>query len=726
MKWMKTAIVVAVAAGMAVATLYLYHKEKQRDAVDLHKGRVFAFDIDRVEQIEIRNARTHVRCRRQLRDGSRSWRLAAPVDDIAERGTIDVVLAAVAGLTKKATPGAGQGSQAVLGTYGLDKPEAEAAFLVDGERHSLKLGALSVDGAYRYALATGSDGVILVEKAIFDTVNKPLSAFRGKDIIDVKRHTARKLALVGRDGARLELVQSADGWQLTEPMSDCADTFAVGRLIDKLDRLRVAAFVDDSPEEPVAYGLSAPVLEIAVVTSDAPDPITARFGKEFGPENDLLYYTSVSGRDGVFGVKVDAVHDLAGNELNDFRSRDIAQVTPTQVTRIEVTGGQGGVQLARADDGKWYFSPDMSAPADGEAVRKFLVQLNNIEVASFVDDNPTSLAPYGLAVATEIRLGTESGELRKILLTGASGEEGLYARRPGFPSVFTVRSDFAYWTETEFAFLPGKVLRLPKAHVTQVRFESPRRSGTIEKTPEGKWRMTEPIEAACDEVSVDAALSAMCILDAERFIARVAGSDAAELGFAPPSFKLRVTTCTRDVEKETTILLGKRTTEGFVYARVSDHDLVFVLTAWQADELMREPLPRNVGDALASEPVRLAITRGGETTILAATPDGRWAVEGLAAGETDSQKAKLTARTFDYLRALRYAGYAPSDLSAYGLDKPQAVLVGTFADGEVTVRIGGTDSEGQYFALVEGQPSVLVLSAFDVQKFLVTPSDFRR
>jgi len=725
MKQAKTIVLVVVAAVMALVTWQLHETEKRRQETDLARNRLFAFDCNEVRRIEITTSAAHLVCRKLTEDGKSRWHLVEPVEDRADNAAIDSILAELGELEKNIIPGGADAPAPAPAQYGLDKPRATLSFHTGEESHMLKLGTLSIDGTYRYAMADGTDDIVAVQKQIFDLLNRPLGDFRDKDLVDVKRHTAAEVTMAPRKGPVLSLSKRTGRWELNAPVKDLADGLAVGKLIDKLDALRATQFVDDAPADPARYGLDRPVLQVTVSTTEGNEPVTMTFGNGFGEEPEPERYAAVSNRKAVFAVKTEALEDLVRGEPNDFRSRDIAEVTVTRITRVRLLGPASTVELAKTGD-EWNFTAGLAGSADAGAVRKFLTELNDIEVASFVDDAPSDLSAYGLAEPTEIRIAEASGEFRSVLLVGSEGADGLYARRPGFPGVFAVKSDFGAWTENEFAFLPRLVLRLPKLQIAKVRFESPRRRGVIEKDEDGKWRMVEPIDAACDGLSVDAMLQAASNLKADSFVARLAEADPRRFGFDKPSFKLALTTRTKDAEKTTTILLGKRSEQGRTYAQASGEELVFTLSSWVTSDLEREPLPRDIGDLYAGEPLKVSIEYEGATTVLAVSPEGRWAVEGLAPAETDNDKAKATARAFDYLRAVRYEAYAPTGLAPYGLDDPKAVVAGTFADGTVTVRIGATNHEGQYYALVEGRPSVVLLAPFDVRKFLVMRGDFRK
>ena len=74
--------------------------------------------------------------------------------------------------------------------------------------------------------------------------------------------------------------------------------------------------------------------------------------------------------------------------------------------------------------------------ADGESLNNLVNPLRNLTIADFVDDNPSSLAPYGLDKPARIYLVTNNSSMD--LLVGNRIDDKYYAKLAGAPGVFTL------------------------------------------------------------------------------------------------------------------------------------------------------------------------------------------------------------------------------------------------------------------------------------------------
>jgi hypothetical protein len=74
---------------------------------------------------------------------------------------------------------------------------------------------------------------------------------------------------------------------------------------------------------------------------------------------------------------------------------------------------------------------------DGESLDKLVTPLKNLFIETFVEDTPSSLAPYGLDKPVRLYLETIEGESLDLLIGNPAGG-GHYAKLAGSPGVFTI------------------------------------------------------------------------------------------------------------------------------------------------------------------------------------------------------------------------------------------------------------------------------------------------
>jgi hypothetical protein len=243
-----------------------------------------------------------------------------------------------------------------------------------------------------------------------------------------------------------------------------------------------------------------------------------------------------------------------------------------------------------------------------------------------------------------------------------------------------------------------------------------------------------------DSDAVLASLSGVAPLKAIRTLTDI--TDISEYGLDEPQNTI---TLVSSDGSETTITIGdenENTADNYVMLN-DDSSTVYTADSTILDDLSDNlydyALSDDLPDLLNNDITGLSVT-GSSNDYELQEVSGSWLVQtddGAEDGDADAISSLLSP-----LSALSYVDYLEhncTDLSAYGLDDPQAILTITYQVSEssaedeteaetetekgsgtrtLTFTIGSTDSIGNYYVQMEGSAQVHTLSSTTVESFL--------
>jgi len=293
-----------------------------------------------------------------------------------------------------------------------------------------------------------------------DRLDKPISDFRDKTVLNVERGDVARISLVGRE--RIELARTDGGWGITEPVSTAANGAKVDGLLDRAFHLVADQFVDDNPRNLRQYGLEAGeerlVLRIwtkppqastqpasgtgQAATEPASQPAgpAKTYGLALGAKTEQTRYAKLLDSPSVFLVRAELLDDLQVS-LDDLRDKQVMPVVVEQVVRLDLNLPAGKAELAR-QDGAWRMTSPYKGDANGEAVDKMLSDLNNLQAETIRDDADV-LARFGLETPAGTITVHQAGKSDKqVLLIGAASPSGemTFLKRASANSVAVVKT----------------------------------------------------------------------------------------------------------------------------------------------------------------------------------------------------------------------------------------------------------------------------------------------
>jgi hypothetical protein len=299
----------------------------------------------------------------------------------------------------------------------------------------------------------------------------------------------------------------------------------------------------------------------------------------------------------------------------------VFSVETGKITEIDVHPPAGGaVTTLRKNGTDWQIVSPVTAPADQGAASSLASTLETLEVQKTLDDNPASVAPYGLEPARfSVTFKTEGSSTPHTLHVGNKTPTGadLYARVEGQPKLFLISGYLEdSLNRSTFDLRDKTVLKFDRDAVDSVTLAVKDGKPVALARKGADWHLTSPADVRADSAPVDALLGRLA---GEQMKAVVAGEGG------PVSDK-DLKTYGLDSPQETVILgagsnraslaIGAKKDDSTVYARDLSRPLVFTVDAGILTDLKKAPSDFRLKDIFqfkSFDALSLTITSGGTT-----------------------------------------------------------------------------------------------------------------
>lgn len=243
------------------------------------------------------------------------------------------------------------------------------------------------------------------------------------------------------DRPRIDVVRAQEGWQLTQPLSAKGDDKVIEKFLNNVVTARKDAvlFEQADPAKLAEMGFGEHELEMGLTAGGAETVVV--FGEK-GPTHNIAY-VMFKGRPEVYRVHSD-LRKEAGKEVHALRDKTILDFDPVKMRRLEIARRGMPRVVIEQDKGKWNMIEPMQGRASMAKVLELLYAIRNGEIKAFVDENPATLAPYGLSSPLlQVSVLQEQKELPYILTVGDKdrARRGYFARNNLVKKVFDVEED---------------------------------------------------------------------------------------------------------------------------------------------------------------------------------------------------------------------------------------------------------------------------------------------
>ncbi len=278
--------------------------------------------------------------------------------------------------------------------------------------------------------------IVLYERKMPSTAERQR---KGELYWDLPEDRLTQLTLT-REGETLEFQRSGDGpWRIVKPAPYPADAFAVGGLASELADLKRAG--SDSGEVKLeAFGLEKPVATATLAWTEPDDAEKKTRTVEFGgavPGTDMIA-ARVAGQTRVLFVP-SSVLTAVRRPADEYRSKELFEGPSADVSRLEISRGQGSLALARRE-GIWWISQPIADLADASAADRLVSELTALRARDFIHSNEDLAALSLNPPLYRVSMTGAKGVVTSVDF-GATRSDGdtVYARRDG--QVLTIDRD---------------------------------------------------------------------------------------------------------------------------------------------------------------------------------------------------------------------------------------------------------------------------------------------
>ncbi|HEX8295002.1 MAG TPA: DUF4340 domain-containing protein [Chthoniobacteraceae bacterium] len=544
MKLRNTLLLLLIAGALfAFIRFYESHQATTQEAQE-RAGKIVTLDREKVDAISIKNPDAKIELRK---DAEGIWRVEEPVKDRADSTLINQLFTAVESLRSDARIGDEKSGpdKEQLKEIGLANPEIKLHLVSKERTAGLLFGKDAAVEGKVYVKTEDSPSAFVIGKDLKDQISKKADDFRDRKLTDLSPGQVNRVALKTAAG-EIELQKKDQHWFVTKPLSARGDDSKINDLISQAATARIDSFVGDQGNL-ASYGLQEPRGSVSLFVEGVEKPAVLQLGGNPKDEKDKeKTYASLSTRDSVV-LLPKSIETLLETKPNDLRDRNFVRVEADIVDRVGIEG-KSGAKILLARSGESWVRKDGSKDVaiNVNAARRVLDELRSQQIASFVADVATDLAPYGLSepqviltlssYASENTAETKAGEKPIVTIHFGKVENGVvYAKIAEEPFVVTVPQavleplllDPVQWQPLEIYNEQAEEI----TSLELVREGQPALSFDREK---GKpWKLAKG-DGAVNQTNIESLVNTLATLRAVRWI----GARSPEHGLEKPGTKV--------------------------------------------------------------------------------------------------------------------------------------------------------------------------------------------
>jgi hypothetical protein len=520
--------------------------------------------------------------------------------------------------------------------------------------------------------------------------------------------------------------EKVDGhWEIRKPVNTPADGATVDGIINQIaftEPLRVIE-VDGNTEKGASdlkeWGLIPPAERAVIHTKDKDKYYELLVGRKVAITDDVFARASGHKNEPVRLIPT-AIKDILEKDLSDFRSRNVFDFNPDNVTQVStrIADATNPAQQCEIDfkDGKWTLQSPLVARAAEADVKALLGKVLGARAIDFVSDAASNLSPYGLTAPSatiSVTLKTDEPMVLQIGGPVPGKPDQVYAQRLKSSSVITLTKSVV---DDILKAAPNvrdrHVLPFDTAKALGLSYAFGTKKGQV-RAEKALWNTVGAAAGPADVGKVNDILAKLSQLETTPVL-KDSATDLKPFGLDKPQGKITVDSPEFKPGPSVTLLIGKAE-NNLLYVRNSSEPFIYTVPADSFNELPDDNLA--LRDArvinLKREAVKtMTIVAGAEPpVVLNRTLGGTWSPANVKDRMVDAMKADTQASLFCQLQAKQWLGPV---LPAYDLAKP-TLTISMLADqpAPVVLHIGATLPDGSHAAQVEGDPTAFELSDGD-------------
>jgi hypothetical protein len=372
-------------------------------------------------------------------------------------------------------------------------------------------------------------------------------------------------------------------------------------------------------------------------------------------------------------------------------------VEPDKIDEVSIKSESGDRTTLKKSGTGWQIVAPAQAQADAAEISGIATNLSTLEQQRVIDENPATLAEFGLS-EPRIEVGFKSGGQDHKLLIGSKTPTGadLYAKTASQPKVFLIASYLdSTFNRTTFDLRDKTALKFDRDGADTLEIATSDRSLKFGRK-DGHWQLTQPAVNRSDAPAIEGVLARLNGLQMKT-LAAADPQDLKQYGLERPAATVRV----GSGSSLATLLVGSPAEEGNVYAKDASRPAVFTVEAALLDELKKdagEYRQKDLFDARAFNTTRVEVARAGQTFAFEKTTskdkngkdEEKWRQTAPAAKDVDGTKLDALLSSLTSARASSFLDAPPA------ASKTEAVFTVKFDEGRreerVTFLKAGTDA----------------------------------
>jgi hypothetical protein len=539
-------------------------------------------------------------------------------------------------------------------------------------------------------------------------------------LVDLDRNDVTQLEIENGD-TKTRLLKTNDGWRLTAPVADRADSKVIDTLLYSTQFLKRDDTVGNlgKGDQKRNYLKQFGVLRSRLILRCIGERthVELQFGGETAVEGSC--YVRIDSKDTVF-VTDDDLKNLISKPPDSFRDHQLAPFLTPEIDRIVLTQAAGEIELTRQQD-QWQIERPIKARASQGAVTRMLKKISETPVLQFQDEEG------GGELETEnspIAITLFSGQSKVKIACGApvSNQPGhIYVRVSDRPSTFIVDESLAQTLEQKPNDLRDrKIMRLNPDLVDRITITTKGHPTAQLSRKERRWLISDQNDAPADDEAVDRLINTLNSSEVIRFVSDSA-SDLTNYGLDTPALEFAFSSYSSENTAEesagetriATLAIGRQEDENY-YARVEEEPYIVALPKRMVDELPTNDFNFRSHEILnlpRSDLASVEITKNGSTVVLTRNPKGQWVVQGQDGSQND-----LAIQTFlNTLSGLQSSEWV-SEKSLAAEPPVESIVIHRKSDQkEIVLQIGEKAAQGDEYATISTLPGTFLIRALDFQ-----------
>ncbi|HEX9154677.1 MAG TPA: DUF4340 domain-containing protein [Nitrospira sp.] len=374
------------------------------------------------------------------------------------------------------------------------------------------------------------------------------------------------------------------------------------------------------------------------------------------------------------------------------------------ITGLSFKTDHGDLVFERTQDKGWMLTAPLQTEADQREVQNLLRALVTGSVRRIVEENPTTLSPFGLdKPVTTVTITAPGGQ--ETLLIGDSGplSSTLYVLRASDHALLLTdlaAKDFV--NKTLMTFRRKDILRMAQSEIERIRLTYPTTEIVLyhlDEKPKGKWKIRYPIEADADLNEVRMLLFRLEDLKALGIVDPGPERDALARTLTTP--KVRITLHAADGD-QTVKLYQSDPSSGEAIAETGPEGPLYRINPTAIKDLTKELFTFQDKRLLGvdyTDIAMLSVTTRAEHFVLI-NQNREWVLEDRPTEKLNQQVTDLFVSRVANVPAEERVVKQAGPLAPYGLVSPAAEFVATGRDGKLAGKLAiGNAANGLAYAM---------------------------